>query len=249
MGMSEFYGTGDEPRPSATIQPRARPRRHVPRHRRHVRAVHQRAAGRPGHRRPARRGGAGDQVRQRARRGRRFRRHQRHAGVRPLGVRRLAAAARRRRHRPLLPAPRGHDGADRGHLGRADGAGRGRARSGTSGISEAAPETIRRAHAVQPVTAVQTEYSLWTRDPEDERRAGHLRRARHRLRRLLPASAAASSPGEIRSIDDLDPDDFRRHNPRFQGENFEQNLRAGRPGAGDRRREGRAPRASWRWRG
>jgi aryl-alcohol dehydrogenase-like predicted oxidoreductase len=92
-----------------------------------------------------------------------------------------------------------------------------------TGISEAAPETIRRAHAVQPVTAVQTEYSLWTRDPEDD---GVLTTCAE-----LGIGFVAYSPigrgflsGQIRSLDDLAPDDFRRHNPRFQGENFVRNL-------------------------
>lgn len=92
-----------------------------------------------------------------------------------------------------------------------------------AGISEAAPDTIRRAHAVQPVTAVQTEYSLWTRDPEDD---GVLATCAE-----LGIGFVAYSPigrgflsGEIRSLDDLAPDDFRRHNPRFQGENFARNL-------------------------
>ncbi|MGY1660254.1 aldo/keto reductase [Geodermatophilus sp. SYSU D00705] len=91
------------------------------------------------------------------------------------------------------------------------------------GISEAAPETIRRAHAVQPVTAVQTEYSLWTRDPEDD---GVLATCAE-----LGIGFVAYSPlgrgflsGQIRSLDDLAPDDFRRRNPRFQGENFTRNL-------------------------
>jgi len=93
-----------------------------------------------------------------------------------------------------------------------------------AGISEAAPETIRRAHAVQPVTAVQTEYSLWTRDPEDD---GVLATCAE-----LGIGFVAYSPigrgflsGQIRSLEDLAPDDFRRRNPRFQGEAFEQNLR------------------------
>ncbi|WP_029434238.1 aldo/keto reductase [Blastococcus sp. URHD0036] len=92
-----------------------------------------------------------------------------------------------------------------------------------TGISEAAPETIRRAHAVQPVTAVQTEYSLWTRDPEED---GVLSTCAE-----LGIGFVAYSPigrgflsGQIRSVDDLAPDDFRRHNPRFQGENFARNL-------------------------
>jgi aryl-alcohol dehydrogenase-like predicted oxidoreductase len=93
-----------------------------------------------------------------------------------------------------------------------------------AGISEAMPETIRRAHAVQPVTAVQTEYSLWTRDPEEN---GVLATCAE-----LGIGFVAYSPigrgflsGQIRSVDDLAPDDFRRRNPRFQGEAFEQNLR------------------------
>jgi aryl-alcohol dehydrogenase-like predicted oxidoreductase len=92
-----------------------------------------------------------------------------------------------------------------------------------AGISEAAPETIRRAHAVQPVTAVQTEYSLWTRDPEDN---GVLATCAE-----LGIGFVAYSPlgrgflsGQIRSIDDLEENDFRRRHPRFQGENFGKNL-------------------------
>jgi aryl-alcohol dehydrogenase-like predicted oxidoreductase len=92
-----------------------------------------------------------------------------------------------------------------------------------AGISEANPETIRRAHAVQPVTAVQTEYSLWTRDPEEN---GVLA-----ICAELGIGFVAYSPigrgflsGEIRSVDDLAPDDFRRRNPRFQGDAFRQNL-------------------------
>jgi aryl-alcohol dehydrogenase-like predicted oxidoreductase len=90
------------------------------------------------------------------------------------------------------------------------------------GLSEAAPGTIRRAHAVHPIAALQTEYSLWSRDPEDE---------------LLPTvrelgiGFVAYSPlgrgfltGQIRQIDDLEADDYRRNSPRFQGENFQKNL-------------------------
>jgi len=90
------------------------------------------------------------------------------------------------------------------------------------GLSEASPDTIRRAHAVHPLTALQTEYSLWTRDPEDEVLP---------TIRELGIGFVAYSPlgrgflsGRIRSADDLDPDDFRRSNPRFQGENFDRNL-------------------------
>ena len=119
------------------------------------------------------------------------------------------------------------------------------------GLSEASPATIRRAHAVHPITALQTEYSLWTRDPEDE---------------ILPTVRAlgigfvAYSPlgrgfltGRFRRFEDLPPEDYRRRSPRFQGDNFAKNLelvdhfavmerrpepRAGRARAADRHREG-----------
>jgi aryl-alcohol dehydrogenase-like predicted oxidoreductase len=90
------------------------------------------------------------------------------------------------------------------------------------GMSEASPQTIRRAFAVHPITALQTEYSLWSRDPEDE---------------LLPTvrelgiGFVAYSPlgrglltGQIRRFEDLADDDFRRLSPRFNGENFKKNL-------------------------
>lgn len=90
------------------------------------------------------------------------------------------------------------------------------------GLSEASAQTIRRAHAVHPITAVQSEYSLWSRDIEDE---------------VVPAlreegiGLVAYSPlgrgfltGRIRSIEDFDADDYRRFTPRFQGENFQRNL-------------------------
>src|SRR5438067_822442 len=90
------------------------------------------------------------------------------------------------------------------------------------GLSEASPDTIRRAHSVHPISALQTEYSLWTRDPEEA---------------VLPATRelgigfVAYSPlgrgfltGQIQSVEDLEEGDFRRFNPRFQGENFQRNL-------------------------
>ena len=90
------------------------------------------------------------------------------------------------------------------------------------GLSEASPATIRRAHGVHPITALQTEYSLWTRDPEDEILP---------LVRDLGIGFVAYSPlgrgfltGQITSPDDFAADDFRRHAPRFQGENFQRNL-------------------------
>jgi aryl-alcohol dehydrogenase-like predicted oxidoreductase len=91
------------------------------------------------------------------------------------------------------------------------------------GLSEAAPETIRRAHAVHPVTAVQTEYSLWTRDPE----AAVLPVLRELGIGFVPYSPLGRGflTGALRSVDDLDATDFRRDNPRFAGENFDANLR------------------------
>jgi aryl-alcohol dehydrogenase-like predicted oxidoreductase len=90
------------------------------------------------------------------------------------------------------------------------------------GLSEAGPETIRKANTVHPIAALQTEYSLWSRDPEDD---------------ILPTCRelgigfVAYSPlgrgfltGQFRSVDDFAPDDYRRHSPRFQGDNFQKNL-------------------------
>jgi len=90
------------------------------------------------------------------------------------------------------------------------------------GLSEAAAQTIRRAHAVHPISALQTEYSLWSRDVEDDVLAST---------RELGIGLVAYSPlgrgfltGEIKSVEDLAPDDFRRHSPRFQSDNFARNL-------------------------
>ena len=91
------------------------------------------------------------------------------------------------------------------------------------GLSEAAPDTIRRAHAVHPVTALQTEYSLWSRDPEKE----ILPVVRELGIGFVPYSPLGRGflTGTIRSVDALDADDFRRANPRFEGENLEANIR------------------------
>lgn len=90
------------------------------------------------------------------------------------------------------------------------------------GLSEAPVEIIRRAHAVHPITALQTEYSLWSRELEDE-----IMPVLHELNiGLVPYSPLGRGflTGQIRSIDDLPEDDYRRHYPRFQGENFQKNL-------------------------
>ncbi len=90
------------------------------------------------------------------------------------------------------------------------------------GLSEASPQTIRRAHKVHPIAALQTEYSLWTRDPED---------ALLGTTRELGIAFIAYSPlgrgfltGQIKRFEDFAPDDYRRNSPRFQGENFQKNL-------------------------
>ncbi|MEO6927942.1 MAG: aldo/keto reductase, partial [Casimicrobiaceae bacterium] len=91
------------------------------------------------------------------------------------------------------------------------------------GLSEAAPATIRRAHAVHPIAALQTEYSLWSREPED----GLLPTVRELGIGFVPYSPLGRGflTGQIKSIDDLDADDYRRSTPRFQGGNFASNLR------------------------
>ena len=91
------------------------------------------------------------------------------------------------------------------------------------GLSEAGPETLRRAMKVHPITALQTEYSLWTRDPQDNEVLTTCRE--------LGIGFVAYSPlgrgfltGQFRTFEDLAPDDYRRNSPRFQGENFQKNL-------------------------
>jgi aryl-alcohol dehydrogenase-like predicted oxidoreductase len=90
------------------------------------------------------------------------------------------------------------------------------------GLSEPAPGPVRRAAAVHPIAAVQTEYSLWSREPEGELLP---------TLRQLGVALVAYSPlgrgflaGRFRTLDDLAPDDWRRNNPRFQGENFARNM-------------------------
>jgi aryl-alcohol dehydrogenase-like predicted oxidoreductase len=91
------------------------------------------------------------------------------------------------------------------------------------GLSEAAPATIRRAHAVHPISALQTEYSLWSRDPEDE----ILPTVRELGIGFVPYSPLGRGflSGSFTKFEDLPEDDYRRFSPRFQGENFNKNLK------------------------
>ncbi|GAB2940289.1 aldo/keto reductase [Hymenobacter coalescens] len=90
------------------------------------------------------------------------------------------------------------------------------------GLSEAGADTIRRAHAVHPITALQSEYSLWSRDPED----GILQTVRELGIGFVPYSPLGRGflTGQIQQFEDLAADDYRRFTPRFQGENFQKNL-------------------------
>ena len=90
------------------------------------------------------------------------------------------------------------------------------------GLSEAAPETIRRAHATHPISALQTEYSLWSREPEE----AILPTLRELGIGFVPYSPLGRGflTGQIKSPDDFESDDYRRNSPRFQGENFQKNL-------------------------
>ncbi len=91
------------------------------------------------------------------------------------------------------------------------------------GLSEAAPDTIRRAHAVHPITAVQSEYSLWTRDPEHNEVLATVRTLGIGFVPYSPLGRGFLT-GAITSPDDFEADDYRRHSPRFQGDNFARNL-------------------------
>ncbi len=90
------------------------------------------------------------------------------------------------------------------------------------GLSEVSPATIRRAHKVHPISAIQSEYSLWTRDPEEE----ILGVCKELGIAFVPYSPLGRGflTGQIKKFEDLEPDDYRRFSPRFQGENFSKNL-------------------------
>ena len=186
MGLSFGYGPavdeagGDRAHPGGR-----RPRRHVLRHRRGVRPVHERGAGRRGPRPRPRPGGDRHQVRVQDR-GRQAGGPRQPPRAHPGGRGGVAQAAQDRPHRPALPAPRRSERADRGRGRRGEGADPSRARSSTSACPRPACRSIRRAHAVQPVAALQSEYSLWWREPEAEI-LPTLEELGHRLRPVQPA--------------------------------------------------------------
>ena len=114
------------------------------------------------------------------------------------------------------------------------------------GLSEAGPQTIRRAHGEHPITAVQNEYSLWTRDPED----GVLAVCSELGIGFVPYSPLGRGvlTGKITNLDDLAQDDFRRTNPRFEESNFKKNLELAHR-VSEMAAKKDAPLGSWRWLG
>ena len=226
MGMSEFYGTRRRVRGDRHHPPRPRPRRHLPRHRRHVRPVHQRAAGRQGHRRPPRRGRAGHQVRQRAARATA---PASASTARPDYVRAACDASLQRlgvdhidlyyQHRVDKTVPIEETVGAMTELVEA-----GKVRH--LGLSEASPDDHppgpRRAPDHRPPDRVLAVHpGPRGRDPADPPRA------RHRPGALLPARPRASHRRHQDATDGADGDaDFRRsaYFPRFQGEALDANL-------------------------
>lgn len=137
------------------------------------------------------------------------------------GGRGLAETPRHRNHRPLLPAPGRSQRADRRDGRRHGRAGEGRESPRARAFGSLSSATIRRAHAVHPIAALQSEYSLWTRDPEEE----VLATCRELGIGFVPYSPLGRGflTGAIRKAEDLDADDFRQV-PRFQAENFDANA-------------------------
>ena len=224
MGMSDFYGPGDDAESIATIH-RAldlgvtffdTSDMYGP----HTNEV---LVGKALGRAP-RRGGHRHQVRHRARPRRPDQaRRQRPARVRAPGLRRLA----RRGSASTTSTSTTSTGSTPTRpieetVGRHGRAGRPQGKVRYLGLSEAAPDTIRRAHAVHPISALQTEYSVWSRDPEDE----ILPTLRELGIGFVPYSPLGRGflTGALRSLDDLDESDFRRYQPRFQGDNLADNV-------------------------
>ena len=223
MGMSEFYGDrSDQEESIATIHRALELGRELPRHGRHVRPVHQRAARRQGDRRQARAIRDRDQVRNRSRSERPVKR-----GIngRPEYVRASVEGSLQRLGIETIDLYYQHRVDPNTPIEDTVGAMADLVREGKIrylGLSEAGPDTLRRAHAVHPISALQTEYSLWSREPED----AIIPACRELGIGFVPYSPLGRGflTGAYKSIDDFRADDFRRHSPRFQGENFEKNL-------------------------
>ena len=246
MGMSEFYGAHDDDESLATLAARARPGRELPRHRRRVRPVHQRGAGRAGAARPPRRmpssppsSASCAMQRDPAARGRR-----RPAGARARGLRGQPEAPRRRVHRSLLPASRRSRGADRGDRRRDGASWCRRARCATSGFRRCRRRPSSAPTGVHPITALQSEYSLWTRDPEDDVLATCER---------LGVGFVAYSPlgrgfltGRAQEPRGLRGRRLPAHDPALPGRELRAQPGAGGQGAGRWRTTRAARRRSWR---
>ena len=224
MGMSDFYGARDDDESLTDDPPRARPRRHVPRHLRHVRTVHQRATRRPRDRGPARRGDRRDEVRHRAL-GRRPDASARCAATPPTCARRCDASLERlgidtidlyyaHRSDPSTPIEE-----TVGAMAELVAAGKVR----YLGLSEAAADTIRRAERRAPDLGAAERVVAVEPRPRDRDRAA-VPRARRRHRPVQPARARVPHrPDHVASTTSR-ADDFRRVNPRFMGDNFAKNL-------------------------
>ena len=247
MGMSEFYGARDDAESIATIHRALDLGVQLPRHRRHVRPVHQRGAGRPGDRAAgATRWSSPPSSASCATRRARGARHQRPPRVRAQRLRRQPAAARRRHTSTSTTSTGSTRGADRGDRRRDGRAGDAPARCATSACRRPAPETIRaRPRGASDHRAAERILAV---DPRSGETACCRRvpRARHRLRRLQPARPRLPDRRDHARPDDFAADDFRRNNPRFQGENFAAQPRARRRGRGARRATRAARRRSSR---
>ena len=249
MGMSEFYGPGDERGVDRHDPEGARAGDHVPRHRRHVRPVHQRAARRPSHRRTSRRGRAGDQVRQRADAGRDSTSVST-AGpstcARPATPRSSASASTtststtstawtptRPSRTPLVPWPSWSQPA----------------RSATSGSPRRPPTRSAVRTPGPPDHRPPDRMVALDPGPGDQRRARRPCASSGSVSLRTRPLAGGSCPVRSATLEDLAEDDFRRHNPRLRRGEFRQKPALGGPG--ERRSPGTRglPRASSLWRG
>ncbi len=235
MGMSFGYGPPQRQAGDDRAHPRGRrTRRHILRHRRGLRAVHQRGARRRGACAVPRPGGDRHQVRLRHRSEGQSGRASTAGPSTSGGGRGIAEAAEDRPHRSLLPAPRRSRRADRRRGRRGEGPDPRKARSSTSACPRRASQTIRRAHAVQPVTAVQSEYSLWWREPGS---GGPADAARSSGSASCPSARSGKGflTGKIDENTTFDSTDFRNTVPALHARGAQGESGAGRSARRDRR--------------